>query len=115
MEQPLVLRSPHLTLSENQEKLINRLAEKLGRYFPRVVGCEVSVEPPPRSHRKGGPYQVRVDVLVPGNDLHVHETHDQTLEGAIRKAFATAKRRLEEYSQVLRHDVKRHGPGPRML
>ena len=115
MEQSLVVRSPHLTLNDHQERLIKRLAQKLDRYFPHVVSCEVSIEPPPHNRGKGKPYVVRVDVGVPGPDLHVREDSETDLERAIHSAFNTASRRLEDYSQLRRREVKRHEPGPREI
>ena len=115
MQQPVVVRSPHLHLSSPQHDLIDQLARKLERHYPRLVGCEVSVEPPPGSHRSGGPYEVRVDVKVPGQDLHVSGSHESTLEGALRGAFAAATRRLEDFAQMQRHETKRHEPGPREI
>ncbi len=115
MERSTVIRSPHLSLTKNQERLILRLSQKLERFFPRVVGCEVSIQPPPKAMKKGAPYSVRVDVQVPGNDVHVREAETTDLDSAIRNAFDTANRRLEDLSQLRRHAVKRHEPGPREI
>ncbi len=115
MERSTVIRSPHLTLNVNQERLIHRLSQKLERFFPKVVDCEVSIEPPPQSHRKGGRFTVRVDVGVPGNDVHVRNADHDDLNMAIHAAFETAKRLLEDRSQLRRNEVKRHEPGPREI
>lgn len=115
MEQPVVVRSPHLHLSPPQHALIEQLTGKLERHYPRLVGCAVSVDPPPGSHRSGGPYEVRIDVKVPGQDLHVSGSHDTTLEGALRDAFQAASRRLEDFAQQQRRETKRHEPGPREI
>lgn len=113
MEQPVVVRSPHLHLSPPQHALIEQLVGKLDRHYPRLVSCAVSVEPPPGSHRSGGPYEVRVDLKVPGQDLHASGSHESTLEGALRQAFSAASRQLEDFAQLQRREIKRHEPGPR--
>jgi len=113
MEHPLIIRSPHIALDEAQQNLIEQLAAKLERYYPHMVRCEVSIEPPPQHHRKGKPYEVRIEIGVPGPDLHVREDNETTLDSSVRAAFEKASRQLEDYAQLRRREVKRHEPGPR--
>jgi hypothetical protein len=48
------------------ERALRRKLAWLRRYYPRIMGCRVTVEAPHRHHRKGRLYRVRVEVTVPG-------------------------------------------------
>ncbi len=95
------------------DALRSRVAEhvaKLERVFPRIVGCDVTIQQPHRHHRTGRPYEVRIRLSVPGDLLVV--SHDLTAGAhedvyvALRDAFAAMRRRLEDYAQRIRRDVK---------
>jgi len=92
---------------------IEKHVQRLERFFPRIVGCRVSVAAPHRHHRKGNPYQVRVDVSVPGKEIIVNPhrraggSHDD-LYIAISDTFNATIRRLQDYVLKRRGDVKHH-------
>jgi cold shock CspA family protein/ribosome-associated translation inhibitor RaiA len=109
-------RPPQVTLhgigpSPAIEQVLRRKLAWLRRYFPRIVGCRVSVEAPPRHRRKGRLYSVRVDVTVPGGELVVarnpslDQAHEDLLV-AIRDAFDAARRELMDYARRRRGQVK---------
>jgi ribosome-associated translation inhibitor RaiA len=106
-------------------------AAKLDKYFDRITSCRVIVGAPHRHHRRGEPFQIRIELGVPGKELVV--THEPTLEHeeqgewhkhlevagphkdvyvAIRDAFKAIRRQLQNYVRCLRHDVKTHHPAP---
>jgi cold shock CspA family protein len=76
------------------------------------MSCRVVVEAPVRHHRKGGPYKVRIDLTVPGDELVINRQADEDLYVAIRDAFHAARRRLEDYARRQRGAVKVHEPFP---
>jgi ribosome-associated translation inhibitor RaiA len=93
--------------SEALETLITKEAEKLERFFDRIVSCRVRVHQPYK--RQGMPYGVHIEIGVPGDTIVVDEEPTaSTLQAhrdaqrAIRDAFHTAARRLEEYARRLR-------------
>ena len=93
------------------ERALRRKVAWLRRYYPRIMGCRVTVEAPHRHQRKGRLYSVRVDVTVPGGELVVarspslHHAHEDLLV-AMRDAFDAARRELMDYARRQRGQVK---------
>jgi ribosomal subunit interface protein len=114
MDFPLDISFRNMDPSPAVETRIREKAEKLSRFFNRIIGCTVVVEAPHRHHHKGKLYSVHIDISVPGKDLvvdrakpldHAHE--DVYL--AVRDAFKAAERQLEDHARRMRGDVKNHG------
>lgn len=110
MQFTLHLDPKDLHLDRATVQHIHDKAAKLAALYPRILKCRVVLEGPVHHHRKGGPYTARIDLTVPGAELVVnhHETTD--LRRAIREAFEAARRRLEEYAQHRRGEVRKHQP-----
>jgi ribosomal subunit interface protein len=113
MELPLQITFHGLERSEAINEKVRERAQRLDKYFDSIQSCRVAIEAPHRHHAKGNQYRVRIEVAVPGQQLVVTRAADE--EGshadvyvAIRDAFDTMRRRLEDYSAVLRGDVKEH-------
>lgn len=102
---------------EAVEAEVRKRAEKLERFFPLIVNCRVVVEKP-HKHRKGGNiYMVKIDLTVPEKKLVVSREHPmrkshEDIFVAIRDAFDSARRQLEEYAEVERGEVKAHESVP---
>lgn len=92
---------------------ILKAAGALERFHDRVTSCRVSVTNPDTRHRTGGLFDVHVVVSVPGHqDIVVsRRAEDQPerehLTVSLRKAFAQARRRLQDTAREMRGDVKR--------
>jgi hypothetical protein len=120
----------NLSASPDTDAKIHERVSWLTRYYPRIVGCHVVVDVPHRHHRHGAGVHVRVQVMIPGDDVIVnHEpavtvgvTEDGAAEpdgekrriqlevdAAVQGAFDIARRQLEEGAQRQR-DAKRHSP-----
>lgn len=111
MQLPLQIAFHNMERSETIEETIREKAEKLDAYCDRIMSCRVVVEVPHKHHQHGNLYQVRIDLTVPGDEIVVnrepslHETYkDVTV--AIRDAFDSARRKLEDYVRRMRGDVK---------
>ena len=108
------------------ERLIQAETSKLERFFHGIVSCRVLVERSHRRHKHGSPFNVRIELSVPGTELVVnhsddvrpvppasddepervhksaeHEGHKEP-QLAVRAAFNTLTRRLQEYVKQLR-------------
>ncbi len=68
----------------------------------------MTVEAPVHHHRKGGPFNVRIDHHVPGADLAVNQQSADDLAVAIRDAFDAARRRIEDHLRELRGNIEAH-------
>lgn len=113
MQLPLQISFRHMDSSPNIEVAIRKRAERLNHFYPRIMGCRVVVEAPHRHHRKGKLYEVHIDLTVPGEEIAVTRSgpQDHAHEDvfvAIRDAFNTADRLLEDHARKFRGDVKRH-------
>jgi cold shock CspA family protein len=101
-----------MDVSDAVEAACWKECEKLERYDPRIVSCRVSIARPDR-RQKGNLYDVRIDVRVPGRELVVsrkppqHQTDEDVLV-ALREAFDTMRRQLEDQVRRQRGQVKFH-------
>jgi ribosomal subunit interface protein len=112
MQLPLQVTLRDISPSEAIEAYIRERAAKLEQFYDRIISCRVVVEAPVRHHRKGGPYKVRIDLTVPGDELVVDRQVDEDLYVAIRDAFHAARRKLEDYARRQRGAVKVHEASP---
>lgn len=112
MQRPLQITSRDFDLTPAIDAEIRERAEKLETYYDRITGCHVIVEAPVGHHRKGGPFNVRIDMVVPRAELTVTRQGAEELSVAIRDAFDAARRRLEDHVREIRGDVKAHETQP---
>jgi len=84
------------------------------RFHDRITSCRVAVTNPDARHRTGGLYDVHISMRVPGHqDIEVSRRAEdrperEHLSVALRKAFAQARRQLQDAARQLRGDVKAH-------
>ena len=108
MKQALEISARDVHINDETQELIRDKASKLDRLYDQIVGCRVKVDMPHRSQRSGMMYSVRIDITVPGGELIVKREPDQDLHAAIVNSFEIAQRRIKEYAQKQRGDVKTH-------
>ncbi|HZZ77276.1 MAG TPA: HPF/RaiA family ribosome-associated protein [Gemmataceae bacterium] len=111
MQLPLQVSFRHMAHSAEIENLVREKAAKLDEFSGHIMSCRVVVEPKGKHHLHGNLYEVRVDITVPGEELAVTREPNQHTEYrdihiALRDAFDTAGRLLEDYVRRKRHDVK---------
>lgn len=89
-----------------------RAAGALERFHGRVTACRVSVTNPDTRHRTGGLFDVHVVLSVPGHaDIVISRRAEDQKERehvsvSLRKAFAQARRRLQDTAREMRGEVK---------
>jgi cold shock CspA family protein len=108
MQVPLQITMQGFEHSAALEADIRLHAQKLERFHPRVVSCRVTVEEMRRHHRQGRQFSVRIDLRVPGDEIVVNLDHAEDVHVAVRDAFDSARRQLEETIRERRGDVKEH-------
>lgn len=113
--------------SDALDGLIRDEAAKLERYFSRILSCRVLIEHMHRRHRSGAPFQARIVLSLPGEDIFINQEPDvhssvaaedenenpQRVQKwtnvdaafkdpalAIRSAFKKARRRLQDYVRL---------------
>ena len=93
---------------------IGRRAGKLEQFWDRITSCTVTVESPHHHQRQGNLYQVRIHLAVPGHQdilvTHERDVHHayEDLRVAIRDAFKSARRQVQDAVRVMQGAVKTH-------
>jgi ribosome-associated translation inhibitor RaiA len=109
MEHEIRITSRDFALTPTIEALIRKHAERLDNSFDRITSCHVVLSAPAvHHHHKGGPFDVHVVLHVPGSELAVNHQHGEDLSIAVRDAFDSARRKLQDYVREMRGEVKRH-------
>jgi ribosomal subunit interface protein len=120
MQAPLQITFHGVSPSEPIKSYVRTRVDKLERFSDRITGCHVTIETPHRHKRHGHHHLIRIDLVVPGDELVVArdpaERKDQEdLYASIDAAFDDAQRLLEDHVRTQRGDVKpretlsRHG------
>ena len=108
---PVEITAHHFKLNDALESMIRERAEGLEKFYPRLIRCHVTIEGPGNHHRTGGPYDVRVDLSVPGKELVVTRQTGEDVTVVMRDAFDAARRQLQDFARRQRGDTKSHeGP-----
>jgi len=109
MQIPLQITVRDMEHSEALEARIRSKAQKLEEFFAHIVSCHVLVVTVRHlHHQQGKQFNVRIDIGVPGNTIVLNRHQAEDVYVALRDAFDAAKRQLQEYSRVMRGDVKTH-------
>jgi cold shock CspA family protein/ribosome-associated translation inhibitor RaiA len=111
MEIPLQISFRHMEPSESIEALIRDKVAKLDASPDHIMGCRVVIEPVGKHHLHGNLYEVRIDITVPGEEIAItrepsQHTEYRDIRIAVRDAFDSARRRLEDYVRRRQGAVK---------
>lgn len=133
MQLPVQITYRNMDASEALTARIQEESAKLDEFFPRITSCRVVVEAPHRHHKWGELFHIRIELGVPGTELvvshepspHASLSHEEGEAAAVKKsaeihpehkdayvairdAFLSARRQLQDYSSRLRGEVKTH-------
>jgi ribosomal subunit interface protein len=108
MQTPLQITIRHMAHSDALTTRVHEEVGKLSRFYPDIVGCRVVIEQRDRHKRQGRSFNVRIALGVPGHELIVNHDHDEDVYVALRDAFASLTRRLEDVARRQRGTVKKH-------
>jgi ribosomal subunit interface protein len=120
MQVPLQIAIRNVARSEALEAHIREKVAKLEEFHTHITSCRVSVEQMDKHHHQGRQFQVTVDVRVPGKEVVVNRDHHEDVYVALRDAFDSVKRQLEETVRLQRgavkaHETAQHGQIARLL
>lgn len=110
MQIPLQIAVRHMTHSDALDARIREDAAKLEEFYRGIISCHVAVEQQGRHQRRGRGFNVRIAVHVPDHELVVNRDHDEDVYVALRDAFASLTRRLEEVARRQHGQVTTHQP-----
>jgi cold shock CspA family protein len=113
MQLPLQVSFRHMEHSEAIEGLVREKAARLDKFAGDIMSCRVVVEPLARHHKRGNPYEVRIDLTLRRKEIAItreaaEHGEFKHLEIALREAFDEARREIEDYVRRRRRDVKHH-------
>ena len=110
---PLQITYRHMPPSRFFDNRIHELARRFEKFSSRIAHCHVVIERPHQSNTNGSVFDVSISLSVPGCVIVVKRSHSADPKHidayvALRDAFNTAKRRLQEYERMGRGEVKAH-------
>jgi ribosomal subunit interface protein len=109
MQIPLQITVREMPHSDALDARIREKVADLERFHPRITSCRVTVAESRKHHQQGRHFEVRIDIRVPGHaEIVANRQHDEDVYVALRDAFASATRQLEEAVREMRGDVKAH-------
>jgi ribosomal subunit interface protein len=111
MQTPLQVTFRGIPSSERVETYVRTRATKLERFYDRITGCHVTLETPHRHKQNGRHHCIRIELIVPGEELVVRRDpperkQQEDLYASIDAAFDDAQRLLEDHVRMQRGDVK---------
>lgn len=111
MQTPLRITFRHMEASAAVEARIREHVDRLERFHKRITGCHVIIDAPAAHRRHGAPFDITVDLTVPGREIAVRTGHTEReahtdVYVAIRDAFDNAQRLLHAH-EVLPHGAPR--------
>jgi cold shock CspA family protein/ribosome-associated translation inhibitor RaiA len=111
MQLPLQVSFRHMEHSAAIEALVREKAAHLDTFAGHIMRCRVVVEPAGEHHLHGNLYEVRIDLTVPGEEIAVtrepgEHAEYRDIRVALRDAFDSARRKLEDYVRRRRGAVK---------
>ena len=112
MRVPLQITVLNVPRSAALEARAQSIVAKLEKLHPRITSCRVSIEELRRHRASGRLFHVRVDLRIPGRELVASHRHDKDPYLALRDAFLSLRRQLEDNARLRRGEVKRR-PTPR--
>ena len=108
MRVPLQITVLNLPRSAALEARVRKMADSLEKFHSRIVSCRVSIEELRRHRSKGRLFHVRVGLRVPGKEIVSNHRHDKDPYLALRDAFLSLRRQLEDVARLKRGEVKKH-------
>jgi len=110
MKVPLVVTIHGFERSDALDAAIREHASKLELFHSNITSCRITAEEISKHRHQGRQFTVRIDLRVPGKEILVTRDHHEDVFVALRDAFDSAKRQLEELVREHRGDVKVHEP-----
>lgn len=113
MQSPVQIKFSNMESSEAMEAAVHKRVEKLDRAFPDIMTCRVRIEAPSAKKQKGGLFQTKIEIKLPGHEIVVNRSPDlqnshTDVYVSIRDAFKSAQRQLESHVKRIQGKVKFH-------
>ncbi len=115
MDRPLQIVFRDIQHSESLAKLIEERVQRLEHAYDHIIGCRVVAGASHRGPRNTiAPLALSVEVEVPGRPLIVAKSEAKRKGqqmSLVNRVFYAVQRRLEQLSEIVKGNVKRHENG----
>lgn len=109
MQIPLQITVRDMPRSDALDARIRDKVAGLERFNPRITSCRVIVAESRKHHQQGRRFEVDVYLRMPGHAEIIANHHaEEDVYIALREAFASATRQIEDTTREQRGDVKLH-------
>jgi ribosomal subunit interface protein len=109
LQVPLQIILRNMRHSEALEAHIRQKSAKLEEIHPRIVSCRVTVEQTGKHQQQGHDFRAGIEVRLPGRQpLVVNREHDEDPYIALREAFDTMTRQLNEIMREQKASMRAH-------
>lgn len=95
-----------VALTPEVQGYVHEWVEKLQTLSDRILTFRVTIEAPSTHHRQGGPYEVHIDMDLPGHVITVNQRAANDLHVAIRQAFEAARAQLGDFEEKRRETAR---------
>jgi ribosomal subunit interface protein len=96
MQIPLQITMRDMDRSDALDAAIQDQVRKLERFHDRITRCRVTIEQLSRHQQQGRQFAAKVDLRIPGREIVASHDHHEDVYVALRDAFDSARRQLEE-------------------
>ena len=96
MQIPLQITMREMDRSDALDAAIQDQMRKLERFHDRITRCRVTIEQLGRHQQQGRQFAAKVDLRIPGREIVASHDHHEDVYVALRDAFDSARRQLEE-------------------
>ncbi len=116
MQVPAEISFQNYEPSEPIRAEIEKQISRLEKFSDRITSCHVTIIGPQTRHRQGEEFKVDLRLAMPQHkDIIVNKSHNDSAQNehilvAIKNAFATAQRQIEDAARDLRGEIKSHVP-----
>ena len=109
MQIPLQITVRDMPRSDALDARIRDKVAGLERFHPRITSCRVIVAESRKHHQQGRRFEVDLYIRIPGHaEIVANHHNDEDVYVALRDAFASATRQLEDATREKRGDIKAH-------
>lgn len=108
MKLPVHIQFRGMESSDALETSARKHAQKLESFASDLMACRVPIDLEQKHKHQGRPYSVRIDLTLPGHELVVNRVQHEDVYVALRDAFDSMRRQLEEVVRKRRGQEKQH-------
>jgi ribosome-associated translation inhibitor RaiA/cold shock CspA family protein len=108
MQLPVHIQFHGMSSSPALETAAREHAHRLESFAADLIACRVSIDQTQKHQHQGRPFEVRINLTLPGHELAVNRVANEDPYVALRDAFDSMRRQLEDLVRRRRGHQKQH-------